>query len=190
MTRLAAVPDGRAAADSDRASSLTDAPAAGPVDEVTRARLRRLLAGWLGEFGTLDLHLDLLDARSAWYAEAALGAWTKNQPDSFFGVVRHVVRTQFPGPLPDPDLEGWLAAGVPDDSLLSTRWEELNVLRYQPSYRVEARPRAAARAPSVARVDEIVRSWPEEHFDGFTLAYARLEQVLDRRGIVLPPVAR
>jgi hypothetical protein len=190
MTRLAAVPDGRDAADHGCSAALADAPAAGPVDEVTRVRLRRLIAGWLGEFGTLDLHLDLLDARGAWYAEAALGAWTRNQPDSFFGVVRHVVRTQLPGPPPDPDLEGWLAAGVPVDSLLAARWEKLNALRHRSAHRVAAVARVVATEPSVGRMDEIVRSWPEQHFDGFTLAYARLEQVLDRRGIVLPPVER
>lgn len=42
-----------------------DAPAAGALDELSRARLRRLLASFLGEFATLDAHLDLLDTRGA-----------------------------------------------------------------------------------------------------------------------------
>jgi hypothetical protein len=171
-------------------TALSGAPAADPMDEVTRARLRRLIAGWLGEFATLDLHLDLLDARGAWYAEAALGAWTRTHPDSFFGVVRHVVRTQLPGPTPDPDLEGWLALGVPDEPMLAERWRALRILRHGSAARARLHPRTQEPVGSVARVDEIVRSWPDEHFDGFSLAYARLEQVLERRGVVLPPVTR
>ena len=149
-----------------------------------------MIVAHLGEFPALDLHLDLLDARGAWYAERALGAWTKSHPDSFFGLVRHVVRTQIPGPVPDPDLEGWLGAGVPEGLVLRDRWTMLNALRYPAVRRIEAVPRDADPATSVIRVDEILTGWPDRLFDGFVLAYAKLEQVLERRSLPLPPIDR
>ena len=166
---------------------------------IRRRRLRWMRSlvyvcvGWwwrIWEFAALDLHLGLLDARGAWNAERALGAWTKTYPDSFFGLVRHVVRTQLAGPVPDPDLEGWLAAGLPDDALLELRWRTLNGLRYPAGRCVKASPRAAEPAVSVSRFDGVVLTWPEDLFDGFVLAYAKLEQVLERRSLVLPPVDR
>lgn len=39
------------------------------------------MASHLGEFPTLDAHLDLLDARGGWYAERALGAWASRHPE-------------------------------------------------------------------------------------------------------------
>lgn len=51
-------------------------PAAAPLVEVSRARLRRILVDQFGEFPTLDLHLALLDTRWAWYAELAIGSWS------------------------------------------------------------------------------------------------------------------
>lgn len=164
-----------------------DPPEAGPLDELSRARVRRLLAGFFGEFPTLDAHLALMDTRGAWYAERALGAWSASQPDAFFGVVRHVVRTQMPGPVPTPDVEGWLAAGRPDAVDLAPLWDELNTHRYSTARRAPADPRRGSK-DGVTAFDDIVRGWPGGCLDRFVLAYASLEQVLERRAMVLPPI--
>lgn len=161
------------------------------MDEVTRVRLRRLLVGYLGEFATLDLHLDLLDARGAWYAEASLAAWTRSNPGAFFGLVRHVVRTQLGGPAPVPDIEGWLAAGVPSGDLLAQRWNTLNTLRYPRPRWLPATPRTQTGVPaSVTHLDAVIGAWPEDLFDEFVLAYAKVTQVLERRRVPLPPITQ
>lgn len=167
---------------------LGEPPAMGPVDEMARARLRRTLVEFFGDFPTLDHHLHLLDARGAWYAAGAIGAWTREHPDSFFGLVRHVVRTQLPGPAPMPDLEGWIAAGIPtSDPALERRWREIHALRYPADQRPAEVPRARSDA-AIGTTDVVVANWPDEHWDAFVLAYVKLEQVLERRSIVLPPI--
>ncbi|HEX2904511.1 MAG TPA: hypothetical protein VHO01_13740, partial [Jatrophihabitans sp.] len=90
-----------------------EAPAAAALDDLARARIRRTLAARFGDLPTLTAHVELLDTRGAWYAARAMHAWPTHQGDSFFGVVRHVVRTQLAGPPSAPDLEAWLAAGRP-----------------------------------------------------------------------------
>lgn len=163
-------------------------PAAGPIDDVTRARLRRLLVRFFGDFSTLDRHLDLLDARGAWYAEAALGAWTPKHPDSFFGLVRHVVRTQVAGPAPAPDLEGWLEAGIPDaDAVLAERWRYVHELRYPAGRRTKEHPRGRV-DHAITETDTVVAAWPDEEWDRFVLAYVKLEQVLERRSLAIPSI--
>lgn len=165
-------------------------PAAAPLDEVSRARLRRILIEQFGEFPTLDLHLALLDSRGAWYAELAIGSWSADHPDGFFGLVRHVVRTQIPGPPPDPDLEAWLMAGRPTDPMLAGYWSTLR--HFLPASRdvAESARRAAQPTPAVQRVDEILDSWPADLFDRFYHAYAKIENVLMRRTIVIPPIGQ
>lgn len=164
---------------------LGEPPVAAALDELGRARIRKVLAGWLGEFPTLDAHVALLDSRGAWYAERVLGAWPAHSPDTFFGLVRHVVRTQLPGPAPDPDVEGWLAAGRPHGPL-GPVWDEFNALRYPPGWRPPARRRSGQLEGHVARVDRVLRAWPAGHLDGFTLGYVKTEHILERRRIVLP----
>ena len=165
----------------------SSSPAAGPLDALSRVRLRRALAGYLGEFPTLDAHLDLLDTRGAWYAEKALGAWSAEHPDGFFGLVRHVVRTQLDGPPPEPDIEAWLAAGRPADEVLASTWDTMLAFRYPPSHRPETTGRRAA-DPAVTCVDDIVAAWPTGQLDGFLRAYGALEQILERRHFMVPPI--
>lgn len=185
MTRLHSVP-GRASEHGQ--TDLGRPPAAAPLDQITRARLRRLLVSFFGEFATLDRHLDLVDARGAWYAEAALGAWSPEQPDGFFGLVRHVVRTQLDGPAPAPDIEGWLRAGVPaGDEELVGRWRHIRLL-HPDHQREPEHPRVEITA-AIAATDEVVASWPAEHWGAFVLAYVKLERVLTRRAITLPPIS-
>lgn len=162
-------------------------PSAGPLDQLSRGRLRRLLVGWFGEFPTLDAHLELLDTRGCWYAEKALGEWDREHPDSFFGLVRHVVRTQLGGPVPAPDIEGWLAGGQPDDPALADVWQQMLVFRYLPWLPPAAAPRQETNA-GLEMVDAIVAGWPEDQLDGFLRGYGALENNLERRLIVLPPV--
>lgn len=162
-------------------------PAAGPLDALSRARLRRVLAGYLGEFPTLDAHLDLLDTRGAWYAEKALGAWSAEHPDSFFGLVRHVVRTQLDGSPPAPDIEAWLAAGRPADDVVAPTWDTMLAFRYPRSHRPVTTERRTADA-AVTRVDDIVADWPTGQLDGFLRAYGALEQILERRHFMVPPI--
>lgn len=160
-------------------------PAAAPLDEFTRARTRLLLVNYFGEFATLDAHLDLLDTRGAWYAERALGAWSARLPEAFFGVIRHVVRTQMDGPPPNPDVEGWAAAGRPADrQRLARFWDLITSL---PGFPVPAATpdRAAGSHP----LDTVLLYWPEDELDGsFLLPYVKLELTLARRALALPPI--
>jgi hypothetical protein len=103
--------------------------------------------------------------------------------------VRHVVRTQMPGPAPDPDVEAWLAAGVPDDERLAGLWVEINGYRYG-AKRLIATPRSEDPEQAVAHFDVILGGWPDGELERFFLAYAKLEQVLERRAIVLPPIGK
>jgi hypothetical protein len=169
---------------------LSDPPVGAPLDDLSRARIRRLLAGVFGEFPTLDAHVALLDDRGAWYAEIALADWSLDRPDGFFGLIRHVVRTQLPGPAPSPDIETWLAAGHPADRFLGPLWDRLRACRYDAGSPnlppVELRSPDADQDPAVAALDRILRDWPGDELDRFVHAYTALERVLDRRGIVLP----
>ena len=172
--------------------STLDLPPYGPVDEFTRARLRGLIVDRFGDFATLDLHLDLLDSRGAWYAERAMGSWSPNQADAFFGVIRHVIRTQAPGPAPSPDIEGWLEAGRPaHDPALAELWEHINELARVGGFGVPDHDRGSApsETPQAAiAVDEALTNWPEEQLATFLRTYVNLEIVLRRRNIVLPPI--
>lgn len=166
------------------------APAAGPLDDLARARIRRQLADRFGDLPALSAHVSLLDARGAWYAARAMTAWPAHAGDAFFGVIRHVVRTQLPGPPPDPDLESWLASGRPADPGLAGAWDELNALRYPPGRRLQPRHRDPRVSDTVIALDDTLRRWPAGQFDAFTMAYAKLEYVLERREITLPPIDR
>lgn len=165
-------------------------PAAGPVDAFTRIRVGRIVAAHLVPSPVMDAHLDLIDARGAWYAEPAAPVWDPDRCDEFFGLVRHVVRTQLPGPDPDPDVETWLAAGRPSDPRLGAAWDLINTARYAPEDRAPARPRTDTPSPGVARVDAIVTGWPPEHLDRFATAYGTVERVMDLGIVTLPPVHR
>ena len=171
-----------------------DLPTAAPVDEFTRARLRHLIADRFGDFETLDLHLDLLDARGTWYAERAMDAWPATQGESFFGVVNHVVATQIPGPAPTPNIEAWLEAGRPThDRCLAEIWDEANGLARSGGFDVPAHDRgsdpvSADVVAAAQTLDRVLDGWPAEHVVGFLRTYINLKIVLRRRNIVLPPV--
>lgn len=165
------------------------APAAGPVDAFTRVRLTSMLLGYFGDFPTFGAHLDLLDARGAWYAEQVMAAWSPTQPDAFFGLVAHVVRTQIPGPA-HPDLDAWIAAGQPADPHLAERWAEIRNLKA-----LDGRDRPARRRDAIEpledhieALDAAISTWPPEHWELFLLAYVKLDLTLAHRKITLPPI--
>ena len=163
--------------------------AAGPPDQLSLRRLRQLAVAYFGEVRALDEHLALLDARGVLYAEWAMGTWSTERPGSFFGLVRHVVRTQFDGPAPDPDVEGWQAAGRPNDPELGAIWDWLREERYDTQVlhaMAPIAPRSGGVPASVARMDTIVESWPSDHFDDFVFSYVQIARVLERRELVMP----
>lgn len=155
------------------------------ADEMSLARLRRVLDDRFGSIPILEHHLALLDSRGVLYATHTAAIWENELPEMFFGVVRHVVRTQCEGPAPDPDVEGWLAAGRPDDAQLASAWDLINLGRYG-AEAVPARSRTGAPDPAVARLDAILRQWP--HLGTFVTTYARVERFIDDSGIILPPL--
>ncbi len=165
------------------------APEAGPVDELAAARLRRAIATHLGAVPNLDAHLALLDARGAWYAIHAVAGWDPAQGEAFFGLVRHAVRTLMGGPVPAPDIEGWLAAGPPADPRTAGTWIEVLQARF-PSLHVGSLPNPAIARPvgDVHHVDVIVENWPAGGLPGFIHAYATVEATLDEHGLTLPPI--
>lgn len=164
-------------------------PDAGPLDEFTRARLTAIARGYFGDLDTLPHHIALLDARGAWYAEQVITEWPEKLPDSFFGVVAHVIATQLPDPAPQPDLDTWLAAGCPDDPVLAARWEQVRGLRS-----LDGTPRPIFTRPhgdlepTVRFLDHAIETWPEEHWANFLLAYVKVPFSMARRGFVLPPI--
>lgn len=167
-------------------TALLTRPAYGPVDELTSARLRRVCAEVFGSRPCLHAHLKLLDARGAWYAERAITVWRATHPDAFFGLVRHVVSSQFDGPRPDPDVETWLAAGRPSDRLLWPAYDLIATARYGRAS--IATPRTGEPEGAVGLVDDAIRTWPEGHLASFVSAYGRIEPWLERHAIVLPPI--
>lgn len=160
------------------------APEFGPVDEVTCSRLRLLAESHLEPTPAIELHLDLLDVRGAWYAEHIIAGWRRDQPDAIWGVVNHYVRTHLGDPRPALDLAAWVSAGEPDTPMLQRRWRDL----------AEIYPRDLLAADgevdrgSVAHMDAIVASWPENLFLRFQQAYVIVEATLCRAGLSLPPV--
>ncbi len=166
------------------------APLAGPLDEVGRAGITRRLTRHFGPTPTLAAHVALLDTRGAWYAARVLPAWPATDPDAFFGLVRHVVGTQLPGPVPDPDIEGWIAAGRPGGAL-GGLWDAVAAARYpdpDPDHRhrpCSARP-SGTPAAAVTAVDRVLAGWPAEHLEGFVRAYAVVEALIDAGAIRLP----
>jgi hypothetical protein len=157
------------------------------ADEVAMVRLRRVLAHHFGEVPLLEAHLALLDSRGVLYATHAAESWSDQGPETFFGLVRHVVRTQSNGPAPDPDVEGWLRGGRPThDRGLGEAWDLLNLSRYTTDP-LPPTPRLAQVDPTLERFDQILRDWPA-HPATFATSYCRLEWVLEARGIVLPPI--
>lgn len=168
---------------------LGEAPGPGPVDAVTERRLRRAIDMHLGEVRNLDAHLGLLDARGAWYGLHTAAAWDPAQGEAFFGLVRHAVRTLMPGPVPAPDIEGWLAAGRPAQVRLAGAWSRILEARY-PGCAVGSLPFPLVARPSRTdhHVDAIIDRWPTGGFGGFVHAYATLEATLDTHAISLPDV--
>lgn len=160
-------------------------PAAGPLDEVGRARITHRLTRHFGPTPTLAPHVALLDARDAWYAARVLPAWPATDPDAFFGLVRHVVRTQMPGEAPTPDIEGWLAAGRPGGAL-GALWDAVALARYPDPDRRPRSPRPSGAPAAVTEVDRVLAGWPAAHLDGFLRAYAVVEALIDAGAIRLP----
>jgi hypothetical protein len=157
----------------------------GPADQVSLMRLRRVLADRFDEIPLLEHHLDLLDSRGVLYATHTAGIWENELPEIFFGVVRHVVRTQCQGPAPEPDVEGWLATGRPREENLGAIWDQLHLGRYgTPAGSAVAR--GDAPDPGVARLDDVLRRWP--HIPTFITTYARVEHFIDAAGVTLPPL--
>lgn len=155
-------------------------------DEVAITRLRRVLAVHLGEIPQLDAHLALLDSRGVLYAAHAAENWSDLTASTFFGLVRHVIRTQCEGPVPDPDVEGWLAAGRPADRDLGDAWDLLNLARYTADPPAPT-PRPAGVAPAIEQFDSMLRSWPA-HMSTFAGTYCRLEWFIERNAIAIPPI--
>lgn len=160
-------------------------PKASP-DEIAIARLRRVVAIQFGDVPLLDAHLSLLDSRGVLYATHVAEHWSDQTVEFFFGIVRHVVRSQCDGPAPDPDVEGWLATGRPEDPTLGFAWDTINAVRYPTSTR-PATTRSAATEPAIARMDEIVADWPD-HITTFARTYCQLEAFIELRGITIPPI--
>lgn len=158
------------------------------ADEVSIMRLRRVLDRTFGEIPNLEHHLALLDSRGVLYATHAVSCWENDRPEMFFGVVRHVIRTQCDGPPPSPDVEGWLTAGRPDDAQhphLALKWDLLNLARYG-RQALPAVPRSAEPDPGVSGMDAILDQWPD--LPAFVTAYARVERFIDSAAITLPPL--
>jgi hypothetical protein len=145
------------------------APSAGTLDDVTRVRLRRQWQSYFGEPALLDAHLNL--------------------PGHFFGLVRHVVRTQLGEPPPPLDLEGWIEAARPSEPALAAIWDRVREHLYAYAWLDQhpVTPRSADVPAAVERVDRLIRDWPAEALDVFVVSYASLEQVLERRA-ALPPI--
>lgn len=175
--------------DADLAAELAQA---GPVDAFTKARLRVMLTEALGPMQALDLHLDLLDVRGAWYAERAFTSWTRTQPDSFFGLVQWVVATQMPGPAPQPDVYSWLGAGRPTDLRLAQLWDSAFSLCAQldPEFDSRLPERGPDTDAIAARLEAHLAAWPDELLETLLLAYVKLPLVLRRKRFVVPPIGR
>ena len=153
-------------------------------DEISRARLRRTLVQHFGEADSLDAHLALMDSRGVLSATHALEIWSALAPQTFFGLVRHVIRTQCEGPVPDPDVEGWLAAGRPDDDELALTWDLLNLTRYGDEA-LPARSRPAHVDSAIELFDALLRDWD---VCVFADAYCKVELFIRLRGVTLPPI--
>ena len=167
-----------------------DVPEAGPLDKFTRVRITAMLRGYFGDIATLEAHVTLLDTRGAWYAEQVMGAWSDRQPDAFFGLVAHVVRTQLAGPAPQPDLDRWISDGRPADPGLGARWDQVRELKNLDGSQRPLRVRGGlpGDSPIGTSLDDTVAAWPEEHWEKFLLAYLKLDLTLARRGVALPPI--
>ena len=83
-----------------------------------------------------------------------------------------------------------MVTGRPSDPVLAGYWTTLR--HFLPAGRDVAvsASRAAQPAPAVQRVDEVLGSWPTDLFDRFCHAYAKIENVLMRRTIVIPPIGQ
>lgn len=156
------------------------------ADEVSIMRLRRVLDQTFGTIPDLEHHLSLLDSRGVLYATHAVSCWENDRPEMFFGVVRHVIRTQCDGPPPSPDIEGWLAAGRPDeitDPHRALKWDLINLARYG-RQALPAVPRSTDPDPAVSTMDDILDQWSD--LPAFVTTYARVERFIDSAGITLP----
>lgn len=97
-----------------------------------------------------------------------------------------MVRTQCEGEPPEPDVEGWLAAGRPDSDVdLAGAWDLLNLGRYG-SQALSPASRSGVPDPAVAHLDEVLRTWP--HLRTFVTTYARVEQFIEAGSRTLPPL--
>jgi hypothetical protein len=110
-----------------------------------------------------------------------------HSPLLLFGLVRHVVRTQSPYGPPDPDVEGWLAAGRPGhDRDLARAWDLLNLCRHGRDP-VGAPPRQEPAEATIERLDAILLSWPGG-ISNFGTTYGRIEHRIEASGTILPPL--
>lgn len=175
--------------DPDVAAELAEA---GPVDEFTKARLRVMLTEAFGPMPAIDLHLDLLDVRGAWYAERAFTSWSREHPDSFFGLVQWVVSEQMPGPSPEPDVYSWLAAGRPGDQRMADLWDSVFTLcaKADPDFHSRLPESGPAVDAAAARLEARLDVWPDDLLEAFELAYVKLPLVLRRKRFAMPPIGR
>lgn len=147
-----------------------------------------MLRDAFGDIPGLESHLGLLDARGVLYATHGAANFSSESPLMLFGVVRHVVRTQSTHEPPDPDVEGWLAAGRPQlDPDLQKAWDVLNLCRYGRDP-IEAPPRPEPASAAIRHLDTILLHWPGG-LSNFGTTYGRIEQYIESNGITLPPLA-
>lgn len=167
-------------------ASRSQAPAAAPLDEVTLTRITNLAEAHLDPTPALAAHMRLLDTRGAWYAEQVLTHWCSAQPDAFWGLVNHYVRTHLAGPTTALDLPAWVAAGPPEEPGLRRRWDSVATNIPQPVIDRLLAERGRPTRDQVAATDTLVGEWPGEHWNRFVHAYVLVESVLSARGLQIP----
>jgi hypothetical protein len=159
-------------------------PAYADLDAISRARLRRLAEQYLDATPALELHLDLVDARGAWYAEHVITRWRPDRPDAFWALVGHYVRTHMPDHGTKLDLARWVAAGIPEDAAIHERWEDVATT---------FSPDAVASAGSVDResvpyMDDLIAAWPEHLWNHFWHTYVHTTTIFECANLPLPAV--
>lgn len=166
---------------------VAEVPDYAPLDPFTRSRIRGQLIDRFGKFSTLDLHLDLLDRRGAWYLERVMGAWPADvSPDGLFAVAHNVVRTQMAGPAPSPDLDAWILADRPSSPLLAAIWEFTDS-RIRPTLDdAEVVRNQADTSAAAAEVTSLLARLDDAERDIFLTVYVVLGAAVRERP--LPPI--
>lgn len=175
----------RAVKDDDSAGSPAESPqppAYAELDPISRARLRRLAEQHLDWTPALEHHLDMVDARGAWYAEHVIEQWSTAKADAFWGLVNNYVRNHLPDRGPVLDVAAWVAAGAPERTDVAARWEEVSSC-LPPALVVAAGTVSRA---EVAYMDDLVAAWPNDLWLHFWHAYVVIEEILHVTGLTIP----